>query len=153
MIPSEVLMHSYDAWFTDYPATHEKAKRDQALCDLCDGHGQVRHGEGALDVRDGVSEWVRFTRMGSGEQLMTYIVTTKPPCDCQRGKRTPLNCWDCTSNHPSRRAVATLDEARDYAHQHGATFSVASISERGGTVGPLPDGTTIKVEREAECRK
>lgn len=46
-----------------------------------------------------------------------------------------------------RRAVATLDEARDYVHNAGATFSVAAIGEQGGTVGPLPDGTTITVEQ------
>lgn len=48
----------------------------------------------------------------------------------------------------SRRAVATLDEAREIVHtatakQHAARWP---IYEGGGTVGPLPDGTKIEVE-------
>lgn len=58
----------------------------------------------------------------------------------------------------SRRAVATLDEAREGALTeielggHGvADFELLkradTLPESGGTVGPLPDGTLIEVER------
>jgi hypothetical protein len=57
----------------------------------------------------------------------------------------------------SRRAVATLDEARDECErlwtatlpwaQEGTRGLVnLKVSESGGTVGPLPDGTIIEVE-------
>lgn len=39
----------------------------------------------------------------------------------------------------SRRAVATLEEA--------AYDAIRLMSAEGGTVGPLPDGTTIEVHR------
>src|SRR6185503_6510246 len=67
---------------------------------------------------------------------MPYIITTSEPFNA---------AVHCTRPAFSRTAVATLDEARDYVHQHGATFSVASIGGSGGTVGPLPDGTVIEV--------
>jgi hypothetical protein len=53
----------------------------------------------------------------------------------------------------SRVAVATLDEAREVVAElagikatgfHRGTVAKV-ISEQGGTVGPLPDGTTIEV--------
>lgn len=74
---------------------------------------------------------------------MPYIITTVYP-------------W-ADANEPARRArdrtaVATLDEAREAAHSaipaptcgdyHGAIYS---LSDSGGTVGPLPDGTVIEV--------
>lgn len=63
----------------------------------------------------------------------------------------------------SRRAVATLDEARELAATaagnagnwsntldaalcRGAAKQARALSESGGPVGPLPDGTTIEVE-------
>jgi len=64
-----------------------------------------------------------------------------------------------------RRAVATLDEARNdlagycpvpehpgrpIGEKHpAATFadSVRNLPESGGTIGPLPDGTVIEVEQ------
>lgn len=60
---------------------------------------------------------------------MPYIVTTKA----------------------SRRAVATLDEARAVIRDHVVNAGVAHgttadpITNSGGTVGPLPDGTVIEV--------
>ena len=56
-----------------------------------------------------------------------------------------------------RRAVATLDDARDIAVQ--ITFrrpmppysdqwddALLALDAMGGTIGPLPDGTMVKVE-------
>jgi hypothetical protein len=51
-----------------------------------------------------------------------------------------------------RHAVATLDEAREaVASEYRIEFPDGRtardlITEQGGTVGPLPDGTTIEVE-------
>lgn len=57
--------------------------------------------------------------------------------------------------------VATLDEARDFAQaavdDHTWSDSIALnaeseaarfMPERGGTVGPLPDGTVIEIRKE-----
>lgn len=62
-----------------------------------------------------------------------------------------------------RRAVATLDEARErcfrawgpFDHPDGRDVnqrvpyldSVRALPDSGGTIGPLPDGTVIEVER------
>lgn len=49
----------------------------------------------------------------------------------------------------SRRAVATLDEARMHVWRTvslQAAYAVSALPESGGTVGPLPDGTVIEVE-------
>lgn len=80
---------------------------------------------------------------------MPYIVTTT----------TPVEVADFNDPLPveSHVAVATLDEARDAAIEAtGGAFSVAehnailaavaAFTAEGGTVGPLPDGTTIAVE-------
>lgn len=65
--------------------------------------------------------------------------------------------------HPqiaSRRAVATLDEVRRHVGgivtlNRSAFYStgfdaaqkqIAALGESGGSVGPLPDGTTIEVQ-------
>ena len=53
----------------------------------------------------------------------------------------------------SRHAVATLEEARDYARAEcervdGAWLDYSPreiVTESGGTIGPLPDGTVIEV--------
>lgn len=52
----------------------------------------------------------------------------------------------------SRRAVATLDEARQWTHDECAlrcaddsAADALTIPESGGTIGPLPDGTVIEV--------
>jgi hypothetical protein len=56
----------------------------------------------------------------------------------------------------SRRAVATLEEARDFIYSLCAETDVDDeriaddidrLPESGGTVGPLPDGTVIEVEQ------
>jgi hypothetical protein len=79
---------------------------------------------------------------------MPYIITTHGKAD-QYG-RCPLL---------SRRAVATLEEARDRtAGEVAARTSdllvaehiiraVDLLPESGGTIGPLPDGTVIEVAR------
>lgn len=80
---------------------------------------------------------------------MPYIVTTQRTSD-ERGVELL-----------SRRAVATLEEAQDAAQQivyDGPPIRVktewelicmviADMPESGGSVGPLPDGTVIEVER------
>jgi hypothetical protein len=72
---------------------------------------------------------------------MPYIVTTK------RLARNVIdrNAWQVVS----RRAVDTLEEARERALSAGASTRdvLRNISESGGTVGPLPDGTVIEVEQ------
>lgn len=80
---------------------------------------------------------------------MPYVITTTTPTGGESslavGKRT-------------RVAVATLEEARKAAARaiiadptaDGAiarTRECHTIPESGGTVGPLPDGTVIEVER------
>jgi hypothetical protein len=85
--------------------------------------------------------------------MMPYIVTTKRP-DAQPYNPAHANIW----RPVSRRAVATLDAARraclgvlDAAHLQGSPVAVyraaVDLPESGGTVGPLPDGTVIEVER------
>lgn len=73
---------------------------------------------------------------------MPFIVTTR------REGRLPGKENDSAW---SRCAVATLDEARTImrAAQNSAPEEIIvpfSITESGGTVGPLPDGTVIEVE-------
>lgn len=76
---------------------------------------------------------------------MPYIITTTT----DNGTRGPQRFG------VTRRAVATLDEARDAVHQsitadrRSAPFleAVAALDDSGGTVGPLPDGTTFEVGR------
>lgn len=61
-----------------------------------------------------------------------------------------------TTKRPDRTVVATLEEARDYiargADRGGCltydqlTSLDATVTESGGMVGPLPDGTLITVE-------
>lgn len=88
--------------------------------------------------------------------MSPFIVTTKPDA-CPEGVE------DCRCVGQSRRAVATLDEARDAARdrvgplgsfeavraapswQVDALDTITELLESGGTVGPLPDGTVIEV--------
>lgn len=78
---------------------------------------------------------------------MPYLVTTKQLERVAGGP--PLRPAPILA----RRAVATLDEARDWiADQHSTLGpfpprAVADLSERGGKVGPLTDGTVIEVQR------
>jgi hypothetical protein len=78
---------------------------------------------------------------------MPYVVTTK---------RRRQGFKVCGMDVLSRRAVATLDEATEALDAHmksaGANgdwrlVAICKVSESGGTVGPLPDGTVIEVER------
>lgn len=48
---------------------------------------------------------------------------------------------------PTRTAVVTLDEARDYTFNARVNDDgqIEPLPESGGTVGPLPDGTVIEV--------
>ena len=80
---------------------------------------------------------------------MPYIITTRRRTSTPEGFDPPL----------TRRAVATLEEARGYAAEQvrGAlgvrkSWSIRKpealalgLPEHGGTIGPLPDGTTIEV--------
>lgn len=82
---------------------------------------------------------------------MPYIVTTMPAGSAAHPERM------------ARRAVATLEEARERAEDtvfdhlgpermpddrpvEFATYA-RNLPEEGGTIGPLPDGTVIEVER------
>ena len=116
---------------------------------------------------------------------MPYVITTVerescPDCNGDPWSRSIATgehgCESC-SNHGthlvpvSRRAVATLDEARiavstwitdrwssnpAFAHGDGELYQpktrpmvaqADTLPESGGTVGPLPDGTVIEVKR------
>ncbi len=88
---------------------------------------------------------------------MPYIVTsTKPE---MADTLVPGQPWP---RSVSRRAVATLDEARYAAAEAGrqavdrqwvegehlrATLAAMELPEHGGTIGPLPGGTVIEVEQ------
>lgn len=74
---------------------------------------------------------------------MPYIITTTHG---ERDMRWP---------RVTRRAVATLDEAREAARESVNAIDVGLfreceqaelLPEHGGTIGPLPDGTVIEVE-------
>jgi hypothetical protein len=84
---------------------------------------------------------------------MPYIVTTKYPIKPLGASGIPFD---------TRTAVATLNEARGYvnrsldghgSHERGSlrTFAITAcrLPTRGGTVGPLPDGTVIEVRKAA----
>jgi hypothetical protein len=80
---------------------------------------------------------------------MPYIVTTK-----RRTLAQPAGRW--YAEPVSRRAVATLEEARDSIYSLCAEKDVDDeriaddidhLPDSGGTVGPLPDGTVIEVEQ------
>jgi len=89
---------------------------------------------------------------------MPYIITTTTrkavTCDTNvSGGRTSY--WPVTS----RRAVATLDEARSdvraIALDHdsiGGAQKAMRLPEPGGTVGPLPGGTVIEVTQVSLSR-
>ena len=95
-----------------------------------------------------------------------FIVTTKRPLSCTCWGRVEAEmCRACRKGGKdvSRRAVATLEEARQIvldflefdiaaeqvdADMMDAQYRYAeALPESGGTVGPLPDGTVIEVER------
>jgi hypothetical protein len=105
-----------------------------------------------------------------------YIVTTKRRCDqpaCDRSEPCSAersgwcahpNSDDGDGNRTpvSRRAVATLEEAREEARDrlrenrslYGDSNEyrrfgemIPALPEQGGAVGPLPDGTVIEVEQ------
>lgn len=84
-----------------------------------------------------------------------YIITTKDgPAPDQRDPG-----YDVWLERQSRRAVATLEEARhdaenividalgvrDTMEASDDRFDARELPESGGTVGPLPDGTVIEV--------
>jgi hypothetical protein len=86
---------------------------------------------------------------------MPYIVTTRERHPSYVDSSAPFG------RVLSRRAVATLDEAHDCAALVGLGAMandppdsrllrqtiMLRITEQGGTIGPLPDGTVIEVER------
>ncbi len=82
-----------------------------------------------------------------------YIITTKTPTRVT----SPTYGW-VDDERVSRLAVATLDVCHEHLIQvvtdadlpsesyWAARNDIDNLSESGGTVGPLPDGTTIEVE-------
>jgi hypothetical protein len=83
--------------------------------------------------------------------IVPYIITTNRYLDDPTAEFLPG-----AKPGVSRRAVATLDEARDEVFrlwwQLDADSTSAKavddlVTDQGGTVGPLPDGTVIEVER------
>jgi hypothetical protein len=82
---------------------------------------------------------------------MPYIVTTKRQCgDCL----DEWACGECDEGiKSSRRAVATLEEARTLLirSEHGGSLSTALLDTLPGTIGPLPDGTVIEVKPCEDC--
>ncbi len=88
-----------------------------------------------------------------------FLVTVKRPCPgCAHVGKHPGATATANTSSESRVAVASLKSAqlRAYAEvcQHtesaeeGRPFEVAvwALPATGGTIGPLPDGTEIKVE-------
>jgi hypothetical protein len=87
---------------------------------------------------------------------MPYIITTTiPGCGSPCGGEP-----ECERVIDTRFAVATLEEAREHCfdligqtltteaeHQAGAVCATDAyeITEHGGSIGPLPDGTMIEV--------
>lgn len=79
---------------------------------------------------------------------MPFTVTTKRP--------TRVDADDLASAYEdrvvSRRAVATLEDARRHVSYASClpsgrhTTNGHEITESGGSVGPLPDGTSIEVK-------
>ena len=101
---------------------------------------------------------------------MPFIVTTKQPDRPHRFSQPHVPAT-YGPGPVSRRAVATLEEARVTAHDvimagptvkvadlprdavfgyAGAHTAIEEVPESGGSVGPLPDGTVIEVERVSE---
>ncbi len=96
---------------------------------------------------------------------MPYIITTTTPEHHEtltvQGRNAEAQVGATIFETVTRHAVATLDEAQeaaanelyDHAINPGRTSQqafydgVADLPEAGGTVGPLPDGTVIEVER------
>ena len=87
---------------------------------------------------------------------MPYVITTTaddPHVGVPMGERVTV----------ARRAVATLDDARDAVASYVGDYDagsfnahcraddiesqVAAVAGSGGTIGPLPDGTVIEVQR------
>lgn len=98
---------------------------------------------------------------------MPYVITTTRPVGLHHGRPTArehaeriggrfdLGPQGFVVASVTRRAVVTLDEARavcravdpdDNGDVRGPlTRMVDALTDSGGTVGPLPDGTTIRV--------
>ncbi len=75
---------------------------------------------------------------------MPYLITTRTTDTAERHDPSRLSI--------SQTVAATLDEARKAASEmlwrQGAepdSWRLAELSDSGGTIGPLPDGTTIEV--------
>lgn len=75
---------------------------------------------------------------------MPYIITTGKRFDYRDANVGGIQI-------ESRRAVATLDDARSQLRitfgGYGLPFRDDDLGEAGETFDPLPDGTTIEVER------
>lgn len=86
---------------------------------------------------------------------MPYVITTKTPASLCSDAEPACQCPDpdgCATV-TTRRAFATLNEAmRDVIAEYEAATGKPvpprfGLFASGGTVGPLPDGTVIEVER------
>lgn len=82
---------------------------------------------------------------------MPYIVTTRRPSTLPHGEHPHDYGYPMTV--VSRRAVATLEEARGVAMDVSLDADsprchrdAMGLPKSGGAVGPLPDGTMIEVE-------
>lgn len=73
------------------------------------------------------------------------ITTTEPGHYCMHCG--PGACTTDAHSRVSRRAVATLDEARVAVSEATGFDPGWPRLESGGTIGPLPDGTVIEVGR------
>lgn len=73
---------------------------------------------------------------------MPYVITTK-----QRMPLAPIGAYQVVS----RRAVATLDEARAEVLRITGANGVVLIFADGGTIGPRLDGTVIEVKPITEA--
>ena len=89
---------------------------------------------------------------------MPYIITTKQPLPDTTDLMAGL---EASLQQPKRRAVATLDEARvallqacgsDQEAKQIVSATAGRARWNGDTVGPLPDGTVIEVERVSPLR-
>lgn len=91
---------------------------------------------------------------------MPYIITTRRPCTCctHCGYSHREGSPECLHAQESTGAVATLDEAQRYGRRimadagQWSTAAIDELPESGGTIGPLPDGTTIEVKRVSWSR-
>jgi hypothetical protein len=82
------------------------------------------------------------------------VTTTRPAREIKWPETRCVLGYEILPETVSQLAVATLEEAKaesaalleGHEYTNDEFFATALIPESGGTVGPLPDGTTIQVE-------